>query len=97
MQQSNQFEIVLQEMIALNERKGRDYGTANDSLAGLRSVTQFGLPAHLGATLRMNEKMNRLKALFVSGSLVNESAEDTYLDIAVLSIQALIMLRDSVT
>jgi hypothetical protein len=89
------FEDILAEMVALNEKKQSDYGTDADPLANIRAVERFGIPAWMGAVLRIGDKMRRLETFAVKGSLVNESVEDTLIDIANYAAQALRLWREA--
>jgi hypothetical protein len=89
------FLAVLDEMRALHIRKSADYGSGTDPLANLRAGEEFGVPAWLGATIRMNDKMTRLKAFATNGSLQNEGVEDTFLDLACYAILCLVLFREN--
>lgn len=88
------FYRILGEMEALHEKKSADYGLGKDTLANVRASEDFGIPAWVGAALRMNDKMIRLKAFAQKGSLQNESVEDSLQDIAAYAIIALILYRE---
>jgi len=70
----------------LMDRKQQDYGP--------RNISGFGT---FGVTVRMNDKMERLKTLFNRGRrarAVNESIEDTFRDISNYAIIALMIERN---
>ena len=92
--QPDMFVTILDEMKALHEKKGRDYGTDTDPLANVRACEKFGVPAWLGAVIRANDKMSRLQTYAVKGNLTNENAEDSLLDAAVYFIIALQLHRE---
>lgn len=63
------------ESATLFDKKQHDYGPDN--------IAQFG---ELGVLIRLNDKIQRLKTLMLSGedpSVVNEAVEDTWMDIHV--------------
>jgi hypothetical protein len=91
------FLAVLEEIATLHRRKCADYGVAGDPFQNIRASAEFGIPPHLGAILRGNDKVQRLKAFAKNGSLANESAEDSLLDLAAYSIIALVLLREEKT
>ncbi len=71
--------------VLLLDRKQLDYGP--------RNISGFGV---FGVTVRMNDKMERLKTLFNKGrrlKATNESIEDTFRDIANYAIIALMVER----
>lgn len=98
---SQKFHDTLAEMGELHDRKQADYGRpatggdSGDPFANIRSVEAFGLSAWSGAAIRMGDKMRRLEAAVRGQNLVNESVEDSFLDIAVYAIIGLILLRES--
>lgn len=89
------FKAILDEMWALHQKKAADYGTDSDLLSNLRGSEAFGIPAWLGALIRMNDKVRRLQTFARKKSLVNESVEDSLTDLACYAILALILLRES--
>lgn len=88
------FHAILKEMADLHDRKQEDYGTDADPLANIRASQEWGVPAYVGALVRLNDKVHRLKAFARKGSLANESAEDSMIDIAVYAILALVLYRE---
>lgn len=79
----NPFHRVLIEMVVLHDRKSEDYGADEDPLANIRSSEQAGVPAWLGALIRLNDKVHRLFRFAKKGRLANEGARDSMIDIAV--------------
>lgn len=80
-----QMAIVLKEMFTLWQRKHHDYGSGNIGILGER-----------GIFVRMFDKMQRLLQLVwkeKSASVSNESVNDTYLDMAVYSVIAILVRR----
>lgn len=91
------FAQVTYELSLLQEAKGCDYGYDWDPLANLRATEEFGCPAWIGAIIRANDKMSRLKTAVRKGpdSLNFESVEDSLKDLAVYAIHALRLYRQS--
>lgn len=83
------------ELDALRQKKGADYGTGEDPLSNLRSSESFGVPAWENAILRASDKMHRIASFAKKGSLENESVEDSLVDLAVYAIHALRLYRES--
>lgn len=78
------FEVVLDEMSQLHERKNHDYG---DSFS--KSFQEFG---EVAAIVRMSDKMERLKTLLRRDSLVAESVRDTLIDLASYAVMTIVEL-----
>lgn len=75
----------------MHDRKQADYGTDTDPFANVRTTEEWGVPAWVGAMVRLNDKVQRLKSLIKNGKLHNESAEDSLRDIAVYATIALVL------
>jgi len=88
------FHALLEQMADLHDRKQLDYGAASDPFANVRASTRFGVEPWVGALIRLNDKVERLARFAQRGSLANESAEDSMLDIAVYSLISLILYRE---
>jgi len=86
---------LLVEIGELHDRKQEDYGTDEDPFANVRQSEQWGIPAWVGAMVRLNDKVKRLQNFAKKGTLANESAEDSMMDIAVYAIIALILYREA--
>ena len=80
---SRNFESICCELIALHERKNKDYGGAFYD-----SMSKFGVVAVL---MILNDKYKRLESLFKNGKVevTDESFEDTLQDIACYAIMGL--------
>ena len=85
---------LLEEMATLHCKKSADYGLSRDPFANIRASEEFGIPAWLGAILRGNDKMQRLKSFAVKGKLENESVEDSLLDLSAYALIALVLYRE---
>lgn len=88
------FDDVLMEMQRLHLKKSHDYGTKVDPFANVRAAEKFGLSPALGAALRIQDKVNRAAAFFSKGRLENESLRDSFIDIAVYSVIAIVLLEE---
>lgn len=88
------FLALLDELRELHCKKGADYGTGTDPFANIRGSEAFGIPAWVGALVRANDKMVRLQAAAKGQNLVNESIEDSLLDLAAYALIALAIRRE---
>lgn len=84
----------LGDLAELHTRKSQDYGAEEDPYRNVRASEEFGVPAWLGAVIRLNDKVQRLKSLATKGELANESVRDSFQDIAVYAIIADILYED---
>ncbi|MDH7475860.1 MAG: nucleotide modification associated domain-containing protein [Microgenomates group bacterium] len=77
------FEKVCQEALATFIKKHKDYGKGN--------ILDMG---ELGIAFRISEKFNRIKHLLMNGKKPeNESLDDSWIDIAVYAIIAILLRR----
>lgn len=77
------YEQVLDELLQMFLKKHKDYGKGN-----ILSIKELGI------AFRIGEKTERLKHLLMSGDEpANESLEETWLDIAVYGIIAVLYRR----
>lgn len=90
------FSSVLDELEAMHDKKGADYGRTEDPYANVRGSADFGVPPWVGALVRANDKMRRLQKAASGGTLQNEGVEDSLVDLAVYAIIALILWREEV-
>lgn len=88
------FHALLKEIASLHDKKQADYGRDQDPFANVRAADEFGIPAWVGAILRANDKMHRIKSFLLNGKLKNESLEDSLMDGAVYHLIALILFRE---
>ncbi|MCI5628921.1 MAG: DUF1599 domain-containing protein [Clostridium sp.] len=78
--------LICEKLNALYEAKNTDYG---DSFG--KSYKEYGLTM---PCIRLEDKLNRLKSLnFSKSAKVNESIEDTLMDLANYAIMTLIELE----
>ena len=90
-----EFENILAEIQAMHDKKQADYGSSADPFANVRASEDFGIPGWIGCLTRGNDKMKRLQKAARGGALANESIEDSLLDLAVYSVIALVLYRES--
>lgn len=77
------FEEVTEELLQMFLKKHRDYGKGNILANG-----------ELGISMRVSEKIERLKHLLMSGQTPNnESIEETWVDVAVYGVIAVLLRR----
>ena len=88
------FHALLEQIGAIHDRKQADYGSDTDAFANIRASADFGAQPWVGALIRANDKMFRLKQFVRRGTLANESAEDSMMDLAVYALIALILYRE---
>jgi hypothetical protein len=89
------FMQIVDEIVAMHDKKQKDYGTNADPLANVRASADFGIEPWIGVLIRMNDKMKRLQKAARGGQLANESVEDSILDIAVYAIIDLVLYRET--
>ena len=88
------FHALLEEIGRLHDQKQEDYGTDGDPFANVRASQEFGVAPWVGALVRLNDKVTRLKQFARKGSLANESAKDSMLDIMVYAGIAYILYEE---
>jgi dsDNA-specific endonuclease/ATPase MutS2 len=93
---AEKFEEVLSEVLALHTRKSKDYGSDEDPLANIKASAEFGVEPWIGALVRLNDKIYRLKRHASGHALANETAEDSLIDICVYAPIALVLFREAV-
>ena len=77
------FKDVSTEMLEMFLKKHRDYGKGN-----ILTVQELGI------ALRISEKIERIKHLLTQGSTpANESVEETWIDIGVYAVIAVLLRR----
>jgi len=88
---SARFHEILKELGELHDRKQADYGRGDDPFANVRSSEEFAVPAWIGAMIRGNDKVSRIKSFISKGYLKNEALEDSLRDLAVYTVIALVL------
>ncbi len=81
------FEIV-KENCELHKRKSADYGNGEDPFANVMASIAWGIEPWIGVMIRVCDKIKRLQSLVQNGKLVNESAIDSFRDIALYTQMA---------
>lgn len=85
------FHALLQQAGELHDKKQADYGRDTDPFANVRASEEWGVAGWVGAMVRLNDKVRRLQALAAKGELENESALDSFMDIAVYALIARVL------
>ena len=91
---SERFHQILKELGDLHDKKQLDYGRGNDPFANVRASLDWGVPAWVGAMIRLNDKVKRLQSFSIKGSLANEGVEDSLRDISVYAAIALVLYEE---
>jgi hypothetical protein len=78
-----------------HDRKQLDYGKGDDPFANVRSSEEWGVDGWVGAMIRLNDKVKRLQSLRQKGYLANESAKDSFMDIAVYALIAYVLYEQA--
>jgi hypothetical protein len=88
---SARFHELLEHAGETHDRKQEDYGKGDDPFANVRASEDWGVPGWVGAMVRLTDKVKRLQSLRTKGYLANESAKDSFLDIAVYALIAYVL------
>jgi hypothetical protein len=88
------FDNLLDEIRELSAKKRKDYGTDYDPFANVRASSDWGIPAWIGAMVRATDKVRRLQQYAKKGSLENEGARDSFLDLAVYALIACLLWQE---
>lgn len=91
---SERFHELLKEIGELHDKKQQDYGSDADPFANVRATESWGIPAWVGATIRLGDKVQRLKSMWRNSELANESVEDSLRDIAVYALIGLVLWEE---
>lgn len=92
---SKKFYNALIEAALLHAQKQRDYGKTEDPFANVRASEEWGIPGWVGAMIRANDKVRRLQTFAETGTLANEGVRDSFIDLAVYSLIALVLYEES--
>lgn len=85
------FHALLKEIGNLHDKKQKDYGRDTDPFANVRGSEDWGVAPWVGAMIRANDKIKRLQKYAREGNLENETARDSFMDLAVYSLIALVL------
>ena len=84
---NEKFHELLKRIGDLHDKKNSDYADPEDPFSNFRACEGFDIPAWKGVMVRMSDKWSRLCNLSQTDTaIVNESFEDTCLDLAVYSL-----------
>lgn len=92
---SARFHQLLEIAGETHDRKQADYGAGDDPFANVRASEAWGIPGWVGAMVRLNDKVKRLQSLQDKGYLANESALDSFMDIAVYALIAYVLYEQA--
>lgn len=92
---SQTFHRHLRALGALHDRKQADYGVEGDPFANVRASEAWGIPAWVGCMVRASDKVKRLQAQAVKGSLENEAAVDSFDDLAVYAVIGRVLFEEA--
>lgn len=95
MTELSRFDEAVERVRAIHAKKSKDYGTAQDPFANVRSAADWGVPSWVGAGIKIGDKLQRLKSQAHRGWVANESIEDSFLDIATYALIGLLLFEDS--
>jgi hypothetical protein len=88
------FHKLLKEIGQTHDQKQRDYGTNEDPFANVRGSSDWGIKPWIGAMVRANDKVKRIQKFAREGNLANESVRDSFVDLSVYSLIALILWEE---
>lgn len=88
------FHRLLKEIGNLHDQKQADYGVKTDPFANVRGSSDWGIRPWVGAMVRANDKFKRLQKFAREGNLANESARDSFMDLAVYALIGLILFEE---
>ena len=91
---SQRFHELVNEIGVLHDKKQVDYGRDTDPFSNVRASEEWGIEGWVGAMIRLNDKVRRLQVFATKGTLANEGAYDSLMDIAVYAIIAYVLLED---
>ena len=92
---SARFHEILGELGALHDQKQRDYGTDTDPFANIRGSEEWGIASWVGALVRATDKIKRLQKFARVGKLANEAVEDSFRDLAVYAVIAIVLFEEA--
>jgi len=90
------FYELLREIGILHDLKNKDYSKKGSPLSNFKECEDFGIDPWKGVMVRLSDKWSRAKQLTLtnSPSVESESILDTFRDMAVYSLIALILYEE---
>ena len=88
------FHKLLEEIKTLHDKKNADYGADNDPLKNLKGCIRMGDHPTKGIAIRLQDKMSRIENYYKNGSLANESVRDSFMDLAIYGLLAIVILDE---
>jgi hypothetical protein len=88
------FNRVVEEILALHDKKNQDYGQDKDPLNNLKGCVRLGDHPTKGIVIRLQDKMSRIENFHLNGNLVNESIRDAHIDAAIYHLLAVVILDE---
>lgn len=85
---------ILQEAGRMHDQKSLDYGVDTDPFKNVRNSEDFGVPAWVGASIRLNDKVKRLQTFAQKGELKYESVADSFMDLIVYAAIGLVLFEE---
>lgn len=85
---------VLEELRALYLKKSADYGAEEDPYSNVRGAIEWGVAPWVGVMIRANDKVRRLQKAARGGKLLNESVVDSFIDLSLYTLIALVLYRE---
>ncbi len=84
---------VLADMQTVHQQKSADYGTKDDPLANYTASERSGIPGWHSSWARVVEKVTRLESFVRTGTLTNEQADESLLDLTSTAAITLALYR----
>jgi hypothetical protein len=81
-------------MQKIHDAKGQDYEGNGRPYENLREGEDWGVQPWVMSMMRVGEKMRRVKSFAQKGTLQNESLTDSLMDIAILSLIAIVLMEE---
>lgn len=91
---SARFHEILRELGELHDKKQQDYGTEDAPFANVQGSREWGVEPWVGAMIRATDKLRRLQKFARCGELANEAVEDSFRDLAVYAVIALVLYEE---
>ena len=89
------FYALLDKIKELHNKKNSDYATTEDPFSNFRACERIGVPAWKGCLVRMSDKWDRINNLCKKTAEVDESMEDTLLDLSVYALICILLREDA--